>query len=220
MVKAAERAHEIGATASRSSVTTRRPGGARRAPLRAGGVPRTAAPLRHRAGRRSTPPTCEPRRQHAGLLRPLRRGARPRPGRRARVRGPVRQRPHRLPPRHRAPAGSRRLADGAVPRPRSRGAMDRSATLVLENSAGGGFGIGATVEELAASPSGSPPAGCREARGFASTPPTCGPPATGSRSPMRPTRCSRRSTPDRARPAGDAPPQRLEERVRVAARPS
>jgi deoxyribonuclease IV len=45
--------------------------------------------------------------------------------------------------------GTRRLADGVARSFDSAGADGASAMLVLENSAGGGFGLGATVDELA-----------------------------------------------------------------------
>ena len=139
-----------------------------------------------------------------------------RPGERARVRGArsSTSTPGRTAGAGPAEPGVGRLADGGRPRS-SRERRRRRRTppmLVLENSAGGGDVVGSTVEELADIADAHRGArACRpDASGSASTPPMPGAPATGS--PIR-TRSTPSSidfdAPDRARPAGDDPPERL-----------
>ena len=151
--KAVERAHAIGADGApdlrrqpdRLASPRRAAGRAARLPRAAPGAA-TSDPWPSTRRTSSTWPARTPdfRERSIGA-------ARARAPSRARVRGAVRQRPHRLAPRHvrRRPAPTR-LADGS-----RRGSSPRSTTrptprrLVLENSAGSGFGLGTSVAELA-----------------------------------------------------------------------
>ena len=140
-------------TRSRSSPTTRPPGGA--AP--------NHRPRRRPSGRGSTRSTSRRSPIHAPylinlagpeetLLRAVRR--RPGPGAAggARLQRAIRQRPHRLTSRSRGRGrASARLADGLrLVLAEVDDGRRRRPMLVLENSAGSGFGIGTNVAELAA----------------------------------------------------------------------
>ena len=126
------------ATPGRAAPTSRRPSGSGSREHDIGPVAIHAAYLVNLAG------------PDDGLLRALGRGPdhdlRGAPG----LRGELRQRPHRVAPRRGRRGGDRSGSPTASPRVSPRRTADPDgAVLVLENSAGGGFGIGTTVEELA-----------------------------------------------------------------------
>ena len=152
MVKAADRAAEIGASALQ--VFSDNPTSWRRRPrptAGAAGVPGASRRSRHRAAR---DPRALPRQPRGtGPRDAPALGGRPgqrAPSRRA-VRRAVRQRAHRVAPgrrsrgRDRAP---RRGASGSVVD--AVGGAAPGVVLVLENGAGGGFGLGSSIEELGA----------------------------------------------------------------------
>ena len=151
MVKAADRAAEIGASALQ--VFTDNPASWRRRDALPAGLPA----FRDRLAAHGIAPLAI----HASYLvnlagpirrapRPLDRAARPRAARRARVRGGVRQRACRVAPRRRRRGGLARLVARA--QPPTLAAVDAGrepvVVLVLENGSGGGYGLGTTIEEL------------------------------------------------------------------------
>ena len=153
--------------------------------------------LGHRAGRDPRLLPRQPRRRRRRTSASVRSCCSPRSCGGARVPGAVRQRPHRLAPGHR---GGRRRRP--TRRRRSRGCSrdvddgPDSAQLVLENSAGGGFGLGDDGRRSSrTSPRPSPPAVSRTAAsGSASTRRMPGAPAPTFRRRMASTRSSRSST--------------------------
>ena len=192
---------------------------------RAGGLPRSAPRARHPTGRDPRRLPGQPGRARRRLLRAVGRGAGQRAARRAAASRRSFVNVHTG--SHRGTGAAARdgaasptgVAAASWPRPT---ASRMRAVLVLENSAGGGFGIGTTVEELADIADGD--------RGGAASPDDRvgvlprHRPCLGRRLPT--LRSRRRSTnsstafdaPDRDRPAGDGPPQRLEVRARLAHR--
>ena len=227
MVKAVERAHEIGASAIQ--IFTDNPTAWRR----------RAEPPAELAAFRERPASqldIAPVAIHASYLVNLagpdpdvrssaRRHARRRAARRADVRGALRQRPHRLASRG---TGIDASASARVGRGRPAGAWPRSTTardaamLVLENSAGGGWrprherrrAGGASPTAIGARGR-RPPTGvgfCLDTAHAWGAGIDVGD-AVGDR---RPPRRLRRA--DRARPAGHGPPQRLALRASARAR--
>ena len=188
MVKAVERAHEIGAGALQVFVDN--PTAWRRRqepPGGAAGVPDPPDRARHRAGRRPRLVPGQPGRDRGGLLRPLRGGPRQRPACGAGLRRSVRQRPRRVAPRVPAwrPARSAWPMASRSPWPRSTTGPTRRWSCSRTRPAAGS-GWASTSPSWRRSPRPPRLAACRRGgSGSASTRRMRGPPGSTSPSPPR-----------------------------------
>ena len=186
----------------------------------AAAVPGAARGARDPAPRDPCRLSRQPRGRRADVPRPVDRAPDLRPADRHRVRRVVRERAHRVSSWGRHGSGRAGVGDG---RRRRAGRVPPGAgvpRLVLEDSAGSGFGLGVTVDELEAIDRALIEHGVDPARiGYCLD--TAHLWGAGYDLRSRPRRRAARGirAADRARPAGDGPPQRQSLRSRVAARP-